>query len=101
FTYGEGGFTLDPSKGIRAEWLPRQSGGGSTLRLLDQATGTVIAGPDATAAWNGEAPTRTSDWTAGDPQIDLIFWDSRSFPEPTPYFVGDNDKVIVRMPDGL
>ncbi len=97
----EGGtWGMEPEKGIRAEWLPRKADGTSELRLVDHGTGAVLSGAGAAAVWEGEVPTRTSDWTAGDSQIDLIFWDSRSYAEPATYFVGE-DKSIVRMPDGL
>src|SRR5690606_3757262 len=60
--FGENGFSLDPARGIRAEWLPRQADGTSVLRLIDQATGSAIFGSGASAVWEGETPTRTSDW---------------------------------------
>lgn len=38
---------------IRAEWLPRRSGGDSVLRFVDTSNGSILA----TESWNGLVPT--------------------------------------------
>ncbi len=95
-----GDSTLTPNQGIRAEWLPRQADGSSTFRLVNNANRTVLEGENSSVSWGGLAPTRTNDWVTGDDQIDLV-WDSRASELASPYFLDDDSKVIVRLPDGL
>lgn len=99
--YQPGGYAVAPDKGIRVEWLPRAAGGGSIFRLVDNATGQVLPGANASVSWQGSTPTRTNDWTAGDAQIGLHFWDSRASEVASYYFADDEEREILRMPDGL
>lgn len=55
--------------GLRAEWLPREAGGGSTLRLVDSDSGTVLE----SAPWSGVAPTAINNDVEADGQSTSTF----------------------------
>lgn len=64
---------------IFAEWLPREPGGGSMIRLVDSATGSVLA----SAPWEGMTPTRVNN------DVGVTDGSEHVFETGTPYFAGE------------
>lgn len=69
---------------VFAEWLPRISGGGSLLRLVDGGTGEILA----EESWTGLAPTRVDNNVGvSDGASEVLF------AAGTPVFVDDEESI--------